>query len=758
MMGIVGFVVLGFVCLMLLFPLRSSSLADSSKIAQLTAIEKGNLLAERINGVANIVRSYSGTIEMLAASEIVPIDRKREWLIAEMEMTVRREPTLHNLWCTLEPNALDDMDAYFVGREDKGSDENGIFAPWFTRGTMVVSDAKEDYESDYYAAPKQTGREIITEPYWDSYNGEHMFSICIPIILDGAFIGVVGSDFHTDYLNEMINSLDRNTFGKLVTDLGTIAIHSDINQIGKLTEVGNEEILEKLKTGKFFEGIYDFEGQDVYMVYTPIFLGQASKPWFYAVHVPVDEIFSRAGKTIRFLILFCFIGVVLIALAGGVLIRPILKDVSTVTDFIRKLSLGNINTCIDKPENSDEIGMMMIELNRLNEGLKHTANFAQNIGEGNFDAEFRTLSKDDVLGNSLIEMREKLQIAAKEQQIRAKEEEQRAWGTAGLAKFSEILRKDNDNLENMSFNIISNLVKYLDINQGGIFLLNDDENQAERVLEMKACYAFSRKKMAEGEILPGEGLVGACFVEGKTIYMTEVPDRYITITSGLGEANPSAILISPLKVNDDVFGVIELASFREFEPYQIDFVEKICESIAATIAAVRVNIRTNSLLEQTKSQTEEMFKQGEELRQNMEEMRATQEDMRRREAELKIVLKNAQKSEGRFKKLINWYEALFNALEETPVIVTDKQGRITFINRAAIQEIGLPREELMNKTCADVCNFEICNTENCNLKLLKKDVNHNVVKIGEKTYATYISYVKDPDGKTIGHIEIFNRI
>jgi len=338
------------------------------------------------------------------------------------------------------------------------------------------------------------------------------------------------------------------------------------------------------------------------------------------------------------LIVCCLIGVVLITLAGRILIRSIVKDIIEVTGIIRQLSLGNINLHIDGHRNQDEIGKMKNELSELVERLKHLADFAHSIGEGDLNAEYRLLSDDDVLGNSLFEMRHSLQKAEKEQAERAKEEEQRNWGTAGLAKFAEILRRDNDNLEALSYNIISNMVKYLDANQGGIFLLNDAESGEDKVLEMKACYAFDRKKFAEKQISPGEGLVGTCYMEGEPIYITEVPDNYINITSGLGDANPRAVLICPLKINDEIHGVVELASFREIEPYQLEFVQKVSESIAATISAVRVKIRTERLLTQTRLQAEEMANQEEELRQNMEEMQATQEEMRRREDELNEAL------------------------------------------------------------------------------------------------------------------------
>ena len=331
-------------------------------------------------------------------------------------------------------------------------------------------------------------------------------------------------------------------------------------------------------------------------------------------------------------------------IVGKMIIMP-LKEMQRV---IKSLSEGDVDITVDEKfqKGEHELAYVAREMVKLTESLRNISTFANHIGKGELDVEYTLLGENDSLGKSMLEMRKSLQKAEEEQAIRTKEEEQRNWGTAGLAKFAEILRRDNNNLEALSYNVISNMVKYLNINQGGIFVLNDAEHKDDRFLEMKACYAFDRKKFINKQIRPGEGLVGTCFLEGEPIYMTEVPDTYITITSGLGVANPKALLINPLKVNDQIFGVIELAAFHPFEPYQLDFVQKVCESIAATISTVNVNIRTGRLLEQTKLQAEEMANQEEELRQNMEEMQATQEEMRRREAELQEALARMQDMQG----------------------------------------------------------------------------------------------------------------
>lgn len=296
-----------------------------------------------------------------------------------------------------------------------------------------------------------------------------------------------------------------------------------------------------------------------------------------------------------------------------------------VSQVLTKIADGDI------PENlpldsSFEINRLRRKINRITHGLKMSRKIIQDIEKGNLNEHYTTLSSDkyvykEGLLGSLLNMRSKMQDIAKVEQ-------QRNWITEGLAKFSDVLRKNENNLKTLSDNVISNLVRYLNANQGGIFMLNEDDI-SEKYLELIACYAFERKKYIHKRLELNEGLVGQCFLEKANIYLKEVPTNYINIASGLGDAPPNIVLLVPLKVNNDIHGVLELASFKEFAPYQIEFIEKIGESIASTISSVKVNESGHKLLKQLKEQTEDMKAQEEELRQNMEEMQATQEEMRR---------------------------------------------------------------------------------------------------------------------------------
>lgn len=309
------------------------------------------------------------------------------------------------------------------------------------------------------------------------------------------------------------------------------------------------------------------------------------------------------------------------------LVFSITKPVNFLKNIVVKLGRGELVEEKQAKFNNDEIGDMAIAMDNLVTGLKGTTLFAENIGNGNYNTSFQPLSEHDVLGNALINMRDNLSRVAED-------DKKRNWATEGLAKFGEILRTNNSDIAKLADEIISNLVKYLKANQGAIYIIDDKvSDEDEATMSMKACYAWDKKKFLNHQIYKGEGLAGQAWQEGDTIYLTEVPQDYIRITSGLGDANPSSVLIVPLKVNDQIFGVVEIASFNVFHDFEIDFVQKIAESIASTISTVKINAKTQRLLEESQEMTEQMRAQEEEMRQNMEELQATQEEMQRSTSE-----------------------------------------------------------------------------------------------------------------------------
>lgn len=356
------------------------------------------------------------------------------------------------------------------------------------------------------------------------------------------------------------------------------------------------------------------------------------------------EMESSFSKLNKYIIITSIVLVFASLFLGFITVRSLVVPINSIKDRLLSMSQGKLPEKKMR-ERHDEIGQMAKALNQLVAGLKAISGFALEIGRGNYTSDFTPLSENDVLGNSLLRMRDDLNAAAIEESKRKEEDQQRNWATVGIAKFSEILRQDNDKLDMLSYLIISNLVKYLDANQGGIFLFNDTDD-ASPFAELVSCYAFNRKKHLEKRVAIGEGLVGRCILEKATIYLTDIPGEYIKITSGMGESNPRNLVLVPLMMNDEVFGVIEIASFKELHKYQTEFIEKIAESIAATLKAVKINTRTSKLLEQSRIQAEELAAQEEEMRQNMEELRATQEQSFRKEKELQTTVEELKRKKN----------------------------------------------------------------------------------------------------------------
>jgi PAS domain S-box-containing protein len=336
---------------------------------------------------------------------------------------------------------------------------------------------------------------------------------------------------------------------------------------------------------------------------------------------------SRRAFTVM-LIALLLINVFVIGFAF-MFLRNTLKPLEPITSHIATLSEGHIPPSM-KMDRNDEIGKMAMALNALSENLGSATEFAKNVGEGKLDTQVQVFGGKGDLSQSLYAMRDNLKTVAEE-------DKKRNWTTEGLAKFSDILRANTD-LKAFGENVISNLVKYTGSNQGSLFIV-DDGNPANVHLELLACYAFDRKKFLEKKIMPGEGLAGQVYLEKETIFIKDIPKNYISITSGLGEANPRSLLIVPLKLNEAIAGIVEIASFKEYLSHEISFIEKLAENIASTITGVKINERTQRLLQSSQQQAEELKAQEEEMRQNMEELSATQEEISRRQLDNENVIK-----------------------------------------------------------------------------------------------------------------------
>jgi PAS domain S-box-containing protein len=245
------------------------------------------------------------------------------------------------------------------------------------------------------------------------------------------------------------------------------------------------------------------------------------------------------------------------------------------------------------------------------------------------------------------------QLARQESEFHARlvEEEELKFHAVGLSRFSEIMSHSKDELKKVGQQLMSELVRYLGVNMAALYTVKG-EDESSMVLEFLSGYAPEAKQM-EAVIHPGEGYVGTCFNEGTVMDITDVPETYTKISSGLGEALPRYLVFLPLMQDESRLGVIELASFKKLEKYKLDFVQKLSQNIANFIAIRTATARMQEMLEQSKSQSEELQAQEEELRQNLEEMQATQEELSRQIEKNKLIQHDLAKEKYLMDALMN---------------------------------------------------------------------------------------------------------
>jgi putative methionine-R-sulfoxide reductase with GAF domain len=270
-------------------------------------------------------------------------------------------------------------------------------------------------------------------------------------------------------------------------------------------------------------------------------------------------------------------------------------------------------------------------LNAIIENAQEASSFVKSMAQNNYEVQWKglneknlTLNKDTLAGN-LVYMRENLK--------RIKEEDQkRNWMNEGLTQFSSLVRNYQHDPKVLADQCISFLTTHLHSQQGSLFVLEEEEDQS--YLKLASCYAFDKKKIKEGRIEIGDGLVGQTFLEGETTVLNQVPEGYLKITSGLGDATPRHVVIVPLKYDRHTLAIVELASFSPYDTHHVSFIEKSGEFLASAILNAQTTSKMKTLLDQAKITEEEMRQREEEMRQNMEELQATQEALIRKEKEM----------------------------------------------------------------------------------------------------------------------------
>lgn len=643
-------------------------------------------IESKLNEYFAIIRTLGQAFENY---EYLPKDQWQELINLMYSDIFSANKSVYQIWDSWELQHIDSTYNKPYGR---------IANSYFRQGGGIKFNQElrsMDGDPELYKLYKERKKELISEIYTDVFGKAEetklMATLWEPIMKNNTYIGVVALDITLEQFQEIVNNVKikgaEGSYAFLLTHQAKYAGHPNSNLLNKVAEKNPTKdpefnLHEKLKTGESFsiEKVTD-KDKKYYAYYSPIKIGETGTYWYLGIAVPKNAILAKANSNIKNSLIVAAIGLLLLGTIIFLVSRSITNPIEKITRQLRKIAKGkideNMNLNISSGDEIEEISnaldTLIINLNIKNE-------FARKIGRGELNNNLELASKEDEFGKSLLKMHIGLVKAKEAEEKRRKEEEKVNWSNKGLAKFNDLFRENNDNLEELSYRFITELVRYINAMQGGVFILND-ENEHEKFFELKACFAYDRRKFLEKRVEWGEGLIGACAKEKQRIYLTEIPDRYVRITSGLGEAEPNVLLLIPLIIDENVLGVLEITSVEKMEKHYFDFLEKVTSNFASTVMNVMINMKTNKLLEESNSKSEKLSQQEEELRQNIEEMQSTKEESLRRETELK---------------------GLINAVNQATLKAEyDLKGNMIDINEAFASLLGEDKEDLIGVSIFD---------------------------------------------------------
>lgn len=231
----------------------------------------------------------------------------------------------------------------------------------------------------------------------------------------------------------------------------------------------------------------------------------------------------------------------------------------------------------------------------------------------------------------------------------------------------------------LSQKFISQICPLLEAGHGIFYIFHNDK------LRLLSSYGYRERKDCNQHFSIGEGLVGQCAMEKKLIQLTNPPNDYIKINSGLGEATPKSIIVLPVLHCDKLVGVLEIAAFHNFSRAQQSLLDALMPMLAMSFEILERNVRTKRLLEESQIQAERMMQQKKQLEDQTFELEAQQAEMRLTE---------------------KWYVSI---IEFAPmgIFVVNEAGQIVLCNPNLEAMFGYEEGELHWKNVDELVPLEI---------------------------------------------------
>ncbi len=283
--------------------------------------------------------------------------------------------------------------------------------------------------------------------------------------------------------------------------------------------------------------------------------------------------------------------------------RKMINSLQDITAVCEATAVGDFSKSVEIKSEKDILGK---SVNQMAESLRNVVTQSKHIAEGDYSIEIQPYSENDELGIALHKMTSSLK------EMVADYERRNLLKSASM-ELNDRMRGEQDTAD-LAQNIITFICEHIGAEIGALYIVEKD------MISIAGSYAYQKTNEQFKKFEFNEGIIGQAAQGKKRILVTDIPDDYIKIESGLGNALPRYIVLVPFLFEETVKGVIELGSFKEFSKLNLEFIDQVSDSIAITVNSAQSRNKMASLLEQTREQAEELESQHEELRQTNEEL------------------------------------------------------------------------------------------------------------------------------------------
>jgi methyl-accepting chemotaxis protein len=399
------------------YNLREQSITEAKKLADTYALQKANDIKAKLRSDMAVAKTMSSIIKEYVDLPKVDREKLQKTLMTNV---LENNPNYDAVWMSWELQFIDPNWKKPYGRQKINYYfRNGVI----NEGTSL-SDTEGDIIGSIYHRIKLSKKEELTEPYlFENYDNDVdelllATSPCSPIIKDGVFLGLIGSDLSLDDYSQMteISAFDKG-YAFLMSNNGVIVAHPDkqltntsIDTLSFVNQL-NGNIKKSIGQGDYasfsaFDASFD---ENVYISFAPININDEVNPWSVGVVLPISEITKSFDKTLQYTILVGILGFLLLSYITWRIANEITKSIDKTNNLLKDISSGNLTASSKlNIDSNDELGEMALSVNTLQDELLKKTAFSESIGQGNLSTDYDPSGANDILGHSLLKMRNNL--------------------------------------------------------------------------------------------------------------------------------------------------------------------------------------------------------------------------------------------------------------------------------------------------------------------------------------------------------------